>query len=164
MYNLNAEKATKENLENVWVLVARKGRTKETILTTYVGYGSAGSKQALDFMKEEKKVFVTLFPMIRLIQAANPGEEGFTGNNGKLWNGNLKALAKVGQDTNEAVETFFKDLVESVVGADRNDLLVDDEDWIDGTVFGWDPETKEFILTPYSPGYEAPTEEETAAE
>ena len=65
MYNLNAEKATKENLENVWVLVARKGRTKDIFLTTYVGYGAAGSKQALDFMKEEKKVFVTLFPMIR---------------------------------------------------------------------------------------------------
>lgn len=106
-------KVNPEALANSWILVGRKKRTKDE-LSYYVG---TDSKALLDRMKEEGYTFVTLFTMGRLAEYLYPDLE-WTGRNEALFNGNLKALAKVGIKCQADVAATVGHLLEDVCEED----------------------------------------------
>lgn len=135
MANINFEKATAETLENIWVLVSRKKRTKDE-LYTYISKGDDATF-ALERMKEEDNVFVTLFPITRLMEYINPLTP-FTGRNEKLFSTNLKCLEGVGYATDvESIATAFEDLINALTEEDEDGAtMAKDDDW--SVAYRWD--------------------------
>lgn len=127
MANVNFEKATVETLGNIWVVISRKKRTKDE-LYTYVCKDAP--EAALARMAEEGNVFVTTFPMERLLEYINP-ELSFTGRNGKLFGTNLNRLKSVGYETDvESIATAFENLINCLVEEDSNgETMAEDDDW-----------------------------------
>lgn len=115
-------KVNPEALANSWILVGRRKRTKDE-LSYYVG---TDTEALLARMKEEGNTFVTLFTMGRLAEYLYPDLE-WSGRNEALFNGNLKALAKVGIKCQADVAATVGALMEDVCKEDEEgETLFDD--------------------------------------
>ena len=121
MATINFEKATTETMANVWILIARKKRTKDE-LYTYVSKGET-PEAALTRMSEDGNVFVTTFPAERMLEYVDPNRT-FTGRNDKLFATNLKCLASVGYATDvDSINEAFGNLINCLTEDDT------DEEW-----------------------------------
>ena len=165
-YTVNRTDETLTALNDCWVLVSRKARSKELHIS--VANGAEGSKNAVSWMKDNKRVFVTLFNLSRLVSYVDNSAEWGEGAQ-SLFGKNLVALKKAGIVDMEAVEGLFYKLLRGVVGTfEYNPLsfgsvevpLLEDADWVDGIVFDYDLETGTFDFTPYIPGEDESIEEE----
>lgn len=157
-YTINRTDETLTALNDCWVLVSRKARSRELHIS--VANGAEGSKNAVSWMKDNKRVFVTLFNLSRLVSYVDDSAEWGEGAQ-SLFGKNLAAMKKVGVFDMEAVEGLFYKLLRGTVGTfEYNKLsfggltvpLLEDADWLDGIVYDYDLDSGAFELTPYIPG------------
>lgn len=128
MATINFERATTETLANVWILIARKKRTKDEVYT-YVCKGET-PEAALTRMAEDDNVFVTTFPAERMLEYVDPNRT-FTGKNDKLFATNLNRLAAVGYATDvDSINEAFGNLINCLTDPDENgETMAVNDDW-----------------------------------
>lgn len=156
-YTINRTDETTTALNDCWVLVSRKARSKELHIS--VANGAEGSKNAVLWMKDNKRVFVTLFNLSRLVSYVDEAAEWGEGAQ-QLFGKNLLALQKVDVVGLEGVEGLFYNLLRAAIGTFEYESLsfgglkvplLEDEDWLDGIVYDYNIESDTLDLTPYMP-------------
>lgn len=160
-YTCNSTDDTRTALRNCWILVSRSRKGKEDAKTyVSIASGDLGSKNAIQWAKDNKRVFITLFNLSRLVAYVDDRAEWEEGAQ-ELFGKNLVALKKVNLNNMGEVEGLFYPILRTVVGTfEYNQLsfggedkpLLEDADWVEGIVYDFNTESNTLELTNYLGG------------